>query len=130
MRQFLLYTILIFYTCQTFAQATKDTLLVAYTPASPFIIDDNNQLEGISIWLWEHCAKELNLNYKIIEMPFGAMLDSVKNGSIDISINPLTITSDRLKKMKFTHTFYASHSVVAKGKMSPFKRVINFLKSY
>lgn len=130
MSRFIFYIILILYSVQTFAQTPKDTLVVAYTPASPFIINENNHLEGISIWLWEHCAKELDLNYKIIEMPFGAMLDSVKTGSIDLSINPLTITSDRLKDMNFTHTFYASHSVVAKGHLSAFKRVINFLKSF
>jgi len=129
MGRFILSIILILNASQTFAQTPKDTLVVAYTPASPFIINDNNQLEGISIWLWEHCAKELDLNYKIVQMPFGAMLDSVKTGSIDVSINPLTITSDRLKGMDFTHTFYASHSVVAKGHLSTFRKIINFFKS-
>ena len=129
MRRLILYFILFFFAPQTFAQTPKDTLIVAYTPASPFIINENNQVEGISIWLWEHCAKELDLEYKMIQMPFGAMLDSVKTGGIDVSINPLTITSDRLKNMKFTHAFYASHSIVAKGHISAFNRVINFLKS-
>ena len=129
MRRYILLTVLILSAVQTFAQSTKDTLLIAYAPSSPFIINENDQLEGISIWLWENCAKELDLNYKIIQMPLGTMLDSVKTGGIDLSINPLTITSDRLKDMKFPHTFYASHSVVAKDHISAFKRVINFLKS-
>ena len=34
-------------------QTSNDTLLIGYTRAAPFIIDDNNELEGISIWLWK-----------------------------------------------------------------------------
>lgn len=111
-------------------QAQNDTLIVGYTNAPPFIINENDRLEGISIWLWEQCAKELKLKYELRKMTFSEMLDSVKTGGIDISINPLTITSERLSNINFTHAFYASQSIVTRQHLSPFTRLKNFLKSF
>ncbi|MEM9820431.1 MAG: transporter substrate-binding domain-containing protein [Bacteroidota bacterium] len=113
------------------AQQAKDTLLVAYTPASPFVIDETEaELEGISVWLWEQCAKELDLHYQFVPLPFHAILDSLESGGIDLSINPLTITSQRLKRFRFTHPFFASHSVVVKSHLSPLERLSSFLSSF
>ena len=108
----------------------EDTLIVGYTPASPFIIKEGDRLSGISIWLWERCARELQLPYRYQQLPFGAMLDSVKSGRVDVSINPLTITNERLNQMDFTHSFYASHSIVAKRFDSKWERLKNFLRSF
>jgi len=105
------------------------TLLVGYRASPPFIIEEDDHLEGVSIWLWNRCAKELYLPFKYVPMPFGEMLDSVATGGIDISINPLTITSKRIKKMDFTHSFYASHSVIVKGKLTPIEKLRDFFMS-
>ena len=124
------FTFLISITFRVSAQVQKDTLLVGYTPASPFIIDENDQLDGISVWLWKHCANELNLTYRLVPMNFREMLDAVKTGDIDVSINPLTITSSRLENMDFTHSFFASHSVLVKGHLSHFGRLKRFFGSF
>ena len=114
----------------SFCQGQEDTLIVAYTSASPFIIDEEGEsLEGISVWLWQNCAEELNLNYRLVEMPFKDMLDSLESGGIDVSINPLTITSQRMEKMLFTHTFFASHSIIVKRSLNAFESLRNFLVS-
>lgn len=112
------------------SQSQNDTLLVGYTSAPPFIILENEKIEGISVWLWNRTAHELNLNFKYVPMSFREMLDSTRTGGIDVSINPLTITSKRMKDMNFTQSFYASHSVVAKGKLSAFKRFRRFISSF
>ncbi len=125
------FTIFIFVISMLSAQCqlSNDTLLVAYRPSPPFVIEEDNHLEGISVWLWNRCAKELHIPFKYVSMPFGEMLDSVSTGGIDISINPLTITSKRIKIMDFTHSFYASHSVIVKGKKSPLEKMRDFLRS-
>ena len=108
----------------------RDTLLVGYTPAAPFIIQENERLEGINVWLWKRLAKDLDLEYKLIPMGFSAMLDSLKSGGIDVSINPLTITSGRSKEMEFTHSFYASNSTVAVSEISPFQKLVQFITGF
>jgi len=86
-------------------------------------------LEGINIWLWEQVARELDLPYEIEQMRFPAMLEALKDGSIDVSINPLTITSERSKKMIFTHSYYASNSTVVVLDSSPFQKLMQFFAS-
>ena len=114
------------------AQETRDTLVVGYTPAAPFIIDEDGLLEGINVWLWQRVAEDLNLEFEMRRMPFAEMLEAVKKGEIDVSINPLTITSDRIKEMGFSRSFFASHSTVVvaeKNSWQKIKQFVNDLKS-
>ena len=107
----------------------KDTLIVAYTQAPPFIMDNQGDLSGISIYLWEEIANELDLSFRYQAMSFKEILEGLESGTIDISINPLTITHERYKKFDFTHCFYTSYSAIAVHEISSFRRVIQFLKS-
>jgi ABC-type amino acid transport substrate-binding protein len=111
-------------------QEPKDTLIVAYTPAPPFIIQEDGLLEGINIWLWKRVAEDLELPYELKEMNFSEMLDAIKAGEVDVSINPLTITGDRSKEMEFTHSFFASHSTVAIAQKSSMQKVGQFVESF
>lgn len=113
-----------------FSQDTLQTIRVGYTRAAPFIIEEDNLTEGINIWLWNRVASDLNLQYELVPMNFPDMLDSLKAGKIDVSINPLTITSQRSKQMEFTHSFYASHSTIAVAKKSSFQKIKQFLGSF
>lgn len=124
--------LLLFFICISFlnAQEAKDTLIVGYTPAAPFIINGNGVLEGINVWLWQRVADDLNFEYEMVPMQFSEMLDSLKSGKIDVSINPLTITSSRSKDMEFTHSFYASHSTVVVSKQSSFQKIKQFIGSF
>nr|WP_298926115.1 transporter substrate-binding domain-containing protein [uncultured Allomuricauda sp.] len=112
------------------AQVERDTLLVGYTTAAPFIIQEGELLEGINMWLWNRVAEELDLEYKMVQMDFSTMLDSLRQGNIDVSINPLTITGARSKEMEFTHSFFASHSTIAVAKSSSLQKLKNFLDAF
>ncbi len=111
------------------AQAITDTLKVAYTPAPPFIIAEGESLEGVNIWLWKQIAKELGIVYEMKAMNFSDMLKAIETDSIDISINPLTITSERSKKMNFTHSYYASNSTVVVYESSYSQKIMQTLRS-
>jgi len=112
------------------AQQFKDTLLVAYTTAPPFIVETEDKLDGINIWLWEQIANDLNLVFELKRMGFSEMLQGLKDGTVDVSINPLTITSDRSKTMEFTHSFFASNSTVAITKASSLQQFLQYIHSF
>jgi len=127
----LIYIFLFFVITQTIpAQSISDTLIVAYAPAAPFIIQENDKLSGINIWLWEKVANDLNLEYKLIQMDFSELLEGLKEGSVDLCINPLTITSERSKKMEFTNPFYVSNSTIAVVQKSSITKFLEFFKSF
>ena len=112
------------------AQEKRDTLIVGYTSAPPFIIENNDGVGGINLWLWEKVANDLGLEYKLVPMDFKEMLGSLEKGTIDISINPLTITSERNERMEFTDSFYASNSTIVVTEVSSFQKLIRFVKSF
>ncbi|EAR01463.1 substrate-binding periplasmic protein [Maribacter sp. HTCC2170] len=120
-------------------QVAQDTIKVGYTSAPPFIIEFEDRLEGINIWLWEKVANDLNMEFTYEKMEFKGMLNALENGAIDMSINPLTITSERSKKMEFTDSFYASNSTIAIAEASTLQKFksfvfgffnVNFLKGF
>ena len=110
-------------------QESSDTLKVAFTSAPPFIINNGDEPEGINVWLWDQVAEDLNLNYELVPMGFADMLDALKDGTIDLSINPLTITSERSKSMDFTRSYYASNSTVVIYESSSFQKLTQFFNS-
>ena len=126
----LVLLILLFESLSLNSQTKNDTLLVGYTQAAPFVVDNGKNLEGLNVWLWERVANRLNINYTMIPMEFSAMLDSVRTGGIDLSINPLTITSQRSKEMEFTHSFYASNATIAVSEVSSFNKFKSFLAGF
>ncbi|MEX0274193.1 MAG: transporter substrate-binding domain-containing protein [Flavobacteriaceae bacterium] len=107
-----------------------DTLTVAYTNAPPFLIKGDGDLEGVNAWLWEQVADELEIPYTLVPMNFGNMLDSIGSGHIDVSINPLTISSERSEKMAFTYSFYASNATIAVAQQSAIKRALDFIGAF
>jgi ABC-type amino acid transport substrate-binding protein len=108
----------------------KDTLLVGYTTAPPFIVQNGETLQGVNIWLWKKVAEDLELNYVLRKMNFSEMLDSLGSGALDLSINPLTITSERSKLMEFTHSYYASNSTIVVAEESGFKKFSQYLQVF
>lgn len=92
----------------------KITVGVKHTP--PFIVKEGDSYGGISIRLWKDIAAELGILYNYKEyapdqMP--AMLTDIEEGSIDLSINPLTVTSKRIERFNFSQPFYTSALAVA-----------------
>lgn len=113
-----------------FSQSVNDTLIVGYSSAPPFIVEKGEEVEGINIWLWQQVAKDLNLQYRLVPMDFSEMLEALQDGTIDVCINPLTITSDRSENMEFTHSYFASNSTIVITKPSTLQKSIQYLKRF
>lgn len=125
-----LYTIFLSASLFLGGQVPQDTLLVGFTPAAPFILKSGENLEGLNIWLWKRVAKNLNLKYELVPMEFSQMLQSLRAGQIDLSINPLTITGQRSKEMEFTHSFFASNATIAVKEVSSFAKFRSFISGF
>ena len=117
------FIFLVFLAQLNWAQTGQDTLIVGYTSAPPFIFENEAGLDGINYRLWSRIADELEQPYVLQKMEFAQMLDGLRSGSIDVSINPLTITSERNREFLFTHSYYASNSTIAVAKKSSFGQI-------
>ena len=106
-----------------------DTLSIGYTYAPPFLINTEATLPGINFWLWEKIAEEHNVQFEYVNKPFSELLTDLEEGTIDICINPLTITADRLDKFQFTQPFYVAYSAIVTKHKSRLRKFLDSLRS-
>ena len=84
----------------------KSKLMVGTREAPPFSMKDNDgRWNGISIDLWRQIAAELKLTYKFLELDQYNLLEGLTNGSLDVVVENLTITPERLDRFDFTYPF-------------------------
>jgi polar amino acid transport system substrate-binding protein len=93
---------------------TVPKLTVGIKESPPFVFkDEEGGLKGISVQLWEKIAQDLGVEYQYTPLSLAGILDSLEQGSIDLSINPLTVTSARIQQIDFTQPYYTSNSAIA-----------------
>ncbi len=116
-------------------EATKikpatDTLTIGYYVSPPFVEYENNQLGGISFWLWMKIADEIKQPYKMQRMQLSEVVAGLSDGSIDMTINPLTITSKRGQIFDFSAPYFISKSGIMTESISAFEKWSSFFLSF
>lgn len=91
------------------ADSTK--ILTVGIPANeaPFSFLRDSIPTGIALEIWEDIARKKGWNYTYV--PFEsvkATLDALKKEHIDVAVGPISITSNRLKDVRFSQPFYNS----------------------
>lgn len=103
--------------------AVQDTLIVGIKESPPFTYkDEGGEYIGIGVYLWEAIAKSMDVTYRYEELSLTGILEGLEKNTIDLAINPLTVTSQRIQHMDFTQPFFISNSVIAiplEGKKGP-----------
>lgn len=75
----------------------------------PFVIYRDQRYHGFTIELWEHIARMLGLRYELYGVNTIAKLtDEVQRGAADVAVSGIGITSDREKRLDFSHSFLVS----------------------
>ena len=112
------------------ALAATDTLTVGLNAEPPFIIEQGEgQRQGVSIYLWEEVAEQLDQPYQYQTYDLQGLLTAVEAGEVDLAITPMTVTSDRLQRFNLTQPFYISELTVATQKQDQ-SRILQFLANF
>ena len=114
----------LFYT-SLFGITPKDTLVVGYTEAPPFIFASEGRLDGLNYRIWEELMRGEPYDYKYTSYPYMDLLQALENGTVDVAITPLSLTAYRASKFQFTTPYYASHGAVAVAIPSAWQKVRN-----
>ena len=94
----------------------------------PFVIDNGDgTYSGLSILLWQHIAKELQVDYEISTHSLEGILQGVANGDLDIGVSCVSITPARETSVDFSHSFYETHLAVAVKQQGPLTYIKNLL---
>ncbi|MFT6997211.1 MAG: polar amino acid transport system substrate-binding protein [Cryomorphaceae bacterium] len=108
---------------------------VGIKTSEPFIIETavEGEFEGLSIFLWERVASDLQVKFEYKQYPdLSSLLKAVENNEVDISINPLTVTPERLTNMEFTQPFFITNLAIAvkKEQLAPIMRLLQNIFSW
>lgn len=97
----------------------KQELVIGVKETPPFVIaNDDGTFSGVSIDLWEEIAIDLGIKYRYKQLELPELLAALDAGDVDASINPLTVTSQRVKSFHFTQPFYIASLGIATKKSS------------
>ncbi len=134
MRLWTFVLILVFNTLHAQSQEAPprpDTLLIGYYYSPPFVIQkDSTGEEGASLWLWGRIEQQLSIPYRMQYMPLDSLLRGLASGTVDMSLNPLTITSERSERIDFSAPYYISNATVMIEAESSWRAWTQFLGSF
>jgi len=96
------------------ADVAQRKIKVGLRNSPPFVILDSAEYSGVSVDLWEKIAPSLNLDFEYVPYnDLGKMLKAIESEEIQICINPLTVTSERLTRFSYTQPYYISGMAIA-----------------
>lgn len=122
-------TLIIFWPVLSKGQPKDEKLKVALRSSPPFIMKADGGYTGVSVDLWEEIAPATNREFDYHEYEdLGRMLRDIESGEVDLCINPLTVTSERLTRFSFTQPYYISGVAIA-VKVKESSGMIAFMKS-
>ncbi|WP_026836800.1 transporter substrate-binding domain-containing protein [Gillisia sp. JM1] len=106
------------------AQETSDSLtapiinkklVIGITETPPFIVEEGGEFSGLSISSWELVNESLELEYEYKTYPsLVSLMEAVENNEVDLSINPVTVTNSRMKRLDFSQPYFISYTGIAK----------------
>ena len=115
MKKILSTGLLFLFACSiTFAQ--DSTLTIAVKEAPPFVqFNASGEATGLSIDFWDLVDDNLGVSveYKRYES-LNDLIGSVEKNEVDLSINPVTVTDQRMETMDFSQPFFISGTAMVR----------------
>ena len=90
------------------ALATQEPSVIraGVTVEEPFDLKKEGVFQGFCIDLWQAIAGDLGLKYRYVEYPsFHELLEATRRGEVDVNVNSLYVTSERIREMDFLLPF-------------------------
>lgn len=91
-----------------------DTLRVGLAGTAPFVMDEGNSYDGISVEIWQSVAVAAGLDYRFRQLPdVATALKKLQQDELDVVVGPVSITSRRAEMARFTQPYFLSSLVIA-----------------
>jgi polar amino acid transport system substrate-binding protein len=107
------------------------TIKVATRLVSPFVVEENGELGGFSIELWQNIAQELEIASTFQKYAnVTDLLDAIKSKQADLAISAISVTSQRERSFDFSQPIFDSGLQIlvrSQGSQSAIGRLVNSL---
>jgi len=141
MRQSILFSILfgilgVHVLAQNIA-AADSTITIGIRQSPPFVnVQPTVGPDGLSLDFWSEVEGQAQVIYEYREFEsLTGLLEALEAGEVDMSINPITVTEERMKKLDYSQPFYISGTTLVRIDNSNWWGVLsnifswNFLKA-
>lgn len=97
----------------------NERLIIGITPTPPFITKENGEYKGLSISSWRLVNQQLSADYEFREYPsLTDLIRAVETNEVDLSINPITVTDNRMQRISFSQPYFISYTGIAQRQES------------
>ncbi len=106
--------LLLFVASSAAAADEPPVLRVGVAGSAPFVIHRDGRvgdaaLSGLSVDVWRALAERAGVRFEMHRQgTVSEALDAVAQGGLDVAVGPISITSERLEHVDFTHPYYES----------------------
>ncbi|MCY2686479.1 transporter substrate-binding domain-containing protein [Salinimicrobium sp. TH3] len=112
-------------------EITQEKIIIGLTEAPPFVMKNGGDFSGLSIESWKLVNKQLDTEYEFREFPnLESLLQALEQGSVDLSINPITVTDQRMQRMDFSQPYFISYTGIARQSGSSVWRYLSNIFSW
>lgn len=111
---------------------TDPVLRIGIKHAPPFItLREGFSPEGMSIEFWNQLQESLSHSYEfVIYDNLLELADGLERGEVDMSINPVTITEERMELFDFSQPYYISGTAVALSEQNLLMTMLGLIFSW
>jgi polar amino acid transport system substrate-binding protein len=106
-KRLLLIALMLFHASPAMAQPKPETLRVATRLVRPFVYEQQHQLTGFSVELWQEIARQMNVQSEFAVKPtVRDILDAVKSKEAALGISAISITAEREVELDFSQPMF------------------------
>ncbi len=126
-----LFPVLLILMSSLAAYGQDSTIVIGIEPSEPFIEMGERGPRGLSVDFWQLVEDEADLRYEFRQYPtLAALLAAVESGEVDMSINPITVSEERMQVMDFSQPFFISGTAFVRKQKSMWYGVFNNVFSW
>lgn len=116
MKKYILIALSFFILNNVFAE----DIIVGVKQAKPFTYIEDGIWKGISIDFMDQLSEEVGFTYSIVgSLSLPELIESTKNGDVDMGIAAISLTEEREKVVDFSHSYFTtSLGILSKSKAS------------
>jgi len=127
----LFITVFIILNYNSFSQV-ESVLLIGIKEAPPFVeYGASGKARGMSLDFFDVVDDQLKLKYEFVRYEkVNDLLKALKNREVDMSINPISVSDQRMEYLSFSQPFYISGTAVVQKKKSRWQGILQSVLSW
>ncbi len=95
-------------------QPDHGVLKIGVWEIGPFVVKAaDGTWTGLTIEIWEHIAKQLDLKYEYVPYVHHDLLNAIKTGEVDVGLSSITATHSHEEYLEYSRTYFHSNLGIA-----------------